>query len=938
MDRPTLLKALNLSDFVALDFETTGINASNDRIIEVAAIRFSDGVAIEKFVKLVNPGRPIPEIITNITNIFDAMVQDAPPEADIVDELFNFIGNSPIVAHNTAFDIAFLKELAKRHKVQFIEPKLYDTLPLSRTFLYHLPSFNLGAVTEYYGLSAAGSHRAEKDTENCGLIFLNLIEEAASYPLDIITKLLALYKVTELPNKHLLIDIANTLTKIGDLKQGLSGSKEKREIQSNVYVYKGSNLQDKVNATDVFGNNGLLSKVLDNFEIRGSQIDYSNFVEKIINNEEKIGVVEAGTGLGKSFAYLYPALKRSEHFTDDGPVVISCYTKNLQDQLFYKDLPVMAEVIERPIKAVMLKGRSNYICLTRLNWLIADASKVLNPNEIEKILPLIVWLKWTKTGDLSECNGFWNSRPGRIAFLVQSEAGFCTTKLCSHQNGCFIGKIRREIYEASIIIINHSLLLSEITRPGLLPMFNTVIIDEAHNLVPVAYNQLSFSMDQLGYGSYLQSIDPKYSGNQRCNKILSALGGLHPKFINLQKDISYQVDLALEALRLFFQRLCSDWEAEFNHSSVYIQKIIMKNLAEEFNKSSSELAEFLTALNNLQKIIQQTIAALLEVDPERKDYDELYQIFGQHKDILTGIVSNISMLTSAQSPENVYWKEGEFKEQNGVKELSLSLHASPVDVSDKLSELFFQNIGHCVLTSATIRVNDSFNYFMRRTGLDRITNKPVELNYFPSPFYYKDQVTYLQYGNRKSITTDPIAIANIVEIISEKYNRRTMVLFTARNTLNAVFNILKRNSNTRDMPIFAQIINSSRQSLIDGMKRTPNGVLFGTAAFWEGVDFPGDLLQILIITKLPFDVPTEPIIQAYSEMLEMSDDNPFINFTVPEAIIRFRQGFGRLIRKMTDEGVFIVLDDRIVNKRYGSNFSEAIPVEMKIFKEIDELE
>jgi Rad3-related DNA helicase len=297
----------------------------------------------------------------------------------------------------------------------------------------------------------------------------------------------------------------------------------------------------------------------------------------------------------------------------------------------------------------------------------------------------------------------------------------------------------------------------------------------------------------------------------------------------------------------------------------------------------------------------------------------------------------VVLLTSEQNPDNIYWKEGEFKERKFNKELLLSLHASPVDVSEKLSSLFFKNIPHCVLTSATLRVNSGFDYYFRRTGLDRIIDKSVKTDYFPSPFYYEDQVTYLQYGNRKSITTDSVSIAKIIEMISQKYNQRIMVLFTARKILAGVYNELKNSSIGKDIPIFAQIFNTSRQSLIDGMKRTPNGVLLGTSAFWEGVDLPGKLLQILIITKLPFDVPTEPTIKAYSDMLEISGDNSFINFAVPESVIRFRQGFGRLIRTMSDEGIFIVLDDRIVTKRYGTNFSETIPVQMQVFTDINEL-
>lgn len=938
MNLKILLKKLNLSDFIALDFETTGVDSVNDRIIEVAALRFTDGKVSDKFVKLVNPGRPIPDFITNITNISNDMVKDAPLEEEIVIELIKFIGASPIVAHNTTFDIAFLQELAKRYNKKFTEPDLYDSLPLARTFIYHLPAFNLGVVSEYYGLSAEGSHRAEKDTENCGIVFLNLIEEVASYPLHVISKILTLIKSTELHNKALFVNIANELTKSGEIKKGLTNSKEKHITQDNVYVHDGIKSINSLGAEDVLGEGGMLNNVLDGYEKRSQQIEYSNFVDGIINGEDQIGVVEAGTGLGKSFAYLFPALKRTEQFVDNGPVVISCHTKNLQDQLFYKDLPIIAEALDIPVKAIKLKGRNNYICLTRLNWLISDANKTLSEREIEKILPLLVWLEWTNTGDLSECNGFWNSRPGKLVFLVQSEAGFCTTKLCARNNGCFFGRVRRDLYEASIIIVNHALLLSEITMPGFLPMFNTVIIDEAHNLVPVAYKQLSHEMDQIGYVSYLQSIDPRYKGNKRWNNILSAVGGLHPEFIALQKAMSEEVAFAIESLRAFFEKYSTNVDAEFNKESIYTQKNIINKLEEEYISASDELEQLVDALKELHITIEKTTNTLLEKDPERKDYDELHQVLAQHKDILSGLINNVVLLTSEQNPENVYWKEGEFKERHGSKELILSLHASPVDVSEKLSSLFFKNISHCVLTSATLRVNSEFDYYFRRTGLDRIIDKSVTTDYFPSPFYYEDQVTYLQYGNRKSINSDSVSIAKIIELVSQKYNQRIMVLFTARKTLTSVYNELKNSSVGKNIPIFAQIFNTSRQSLIDGMKRTPNGVLLGTSAFWEGVDLPGELLQILIITKLPFDVPTEPTIKAYSEMLEMSGDNSFISFAVPESVIRFRQGFGRLIRTMTDEGIFIVLDDRIVTKRYGTNFSEAIPVQMQVFTDINELE
>lgn len=938
MDRKELLKKLNLNNFIALDFETTGIDSAKDRIIEVAAIRFVDGKPADKFVSLVNPEREISDIIVNITNITNEMVADAPVEKDIVNDLFEFIGESPIVAHNTPFDIAFLAELGKRHNIDYKKPELYDSLPLSRIFLFKLPAFNLGVVSEYFGLSAEGSHRAEKDTENCGFIFLKLVEEASSYPLHIISKILALIQKTELSNKSLFVNIANELTKMGKVKNGLINSKEDHEIQSNVYYHQGTNTIKNVLAEDVFEKDGLLSSIIKGYEERPQQVDYSNFVDDVLSGDDKIGVVEAGTGLGKSFAYLFPALKKSEKFVEDGPVIISCHTKNLQDQLFYKDLPIMADALDIPLKAVKLKGRNNYICLTRFNWLIADANKTLSPSEIEKTLPLIVWLEWTDTGDLSECNGFWNSRPGRIAFLIQSEPGFCTTKLCAKHDSCFFGRVRRDLYESSIVIVNHALLLSEIKMPGFLPAYKSLIIDEAHNLVNVAYSQLSHEMDLVSYTSFLQSLDPNYKGNQRWNNKLLTLGGLYPEFIEMQKTMGNNIALAIDSLKAFFNNYGDHVKNQFRTEAIYTEKLIISNLEEEYISAIDDYEKLISTLKELSTVFEQSAKFLLEKDPDRSEYEELHQVLNQNRDMLKGLITNITILIAEQNFENVYWKEGVYSTRNGFPELNLSLHTSPVDVSDKLHSLFFRNIDHCVLTSATLRVNSGFNYFLRRTGLDRIVDKQIVNDYFPSPFYYEDQVTYWQYGNRESITANPIKIAKIIETISKKYNQRMMVLFTARSTLSDVYNTLKNSHSGKSIPIFAQILNSSRQSLIDGMKRTPNGVLLGTAAFWEGVDLPGDLLQILIITKLPFDVPTEPTIKAYSELLEVSGDNPFINFAVPESVIRFRQGFGRLIRTMTDEGIFVVLDDRIVTKRYGMNFSESILVQMRVFTDISELE
>ena len=426
MDRTELLTSLHLDKFIALDFETTGLNIDSDRIIEVAAILFIDGIPSKRYTTLVNPSIPIPKLIEQITGITNDMVVDSPKEKEIVDDLFKFIGSYPLVAHNTPFDLSFLKSMASRYNHDYVERKYYDTLTLSRAFLFFQPAHNLSAISDYYGFSTDGAHRAEYDTENCGKIFVELIEEAASYNLDLISRIISLLKPFQSHNKDLFIDLGNQLTKVGDLKNGLVKSKIIKPRNINYFIHEGSNDVKDTDSNEIFGPEGELSRSFETYEDRPNQVKYAQYVDELFSSSGGIGVVEAGTGLGKSMAYLYPAIKLNNINDDNGPVVISCYTKHLQDQLFNKDLPRLANSLDTSIKGVVMKGRQNYICKTRFDWIIASAEKILNEDEVMYLIVLMVWLEHTQTGDMDECPGFTNGFTFRIMALIQSEAGFCT--------------------------------------------------------------------------------------------------------------------------------------------------------------------------------------------------------------------------------------------------------------------------------------------------------------------------------------------------------------------------------------------------------------------------------------------------------------------------------------------------------------------------------
>jgi len=494
MDLPELLRLLDLKTFVAIDFETTGLDFSRDKIIECAAVRFEDGVNVDSYSTLVNPGILIPSNITNLTNITNKMVRDAPNEEQVVKELVSFIGNYPLVAHNIEFDYTFLENLKSTYlyESQTVENTCYDTLLLAQTFLFFLSNHRLKTVAEYFGLSGEGAHRAEADTVNVGKIFVQLVAEAASYPLETIQKMLSVIKDFSTPTKELFINLANIYSEKKFLDKGLLVSSIPKKLNYNVVDYKGRNSSFPDKAMKVFGKGGHLDQLMRKneriespFEERPTQIKYSEMILKLFT-DKSIGLLEAGTGLGKSVAYLFPALKSGLE-GKEGPTIISCHTKHLQDQLFYRELPLIADALDISFKAVMMKGRRNYLCKTRLNWIIEDARNLLSSREALSILPIIVWLRFTKTGNLSECPGFLNRQIPRLKSMINSDKGFCTRQVCNQHQGCFIGPLRKACHKADIIVVNHSLLLSELSNPGILrikrpkPCFNLMAVSGTVN-------------------------------------------------------------------------------------------------------------------------------------------------------------------------------------------------------------------------------------------------------------------------------------------------------------------------------------------------------------------------------------------------------------------------------------------------------------------------
>ena len=936
MKKKELLQKLDLSCFVAFDFETTGLDHHNDRIIEVAAIKFVDGEITERYVELVNPEMNISPIITEITGISDSMVRSSPTEELIIDDLLSFIGDYPLVAHNIHFDQRFLSELCKRLGRDTVKNAQYDTLQLARSIYFDQPVFNLGALSEYFGLSSKGAHRAEKDTENTGLIFLELINEVSKYPLEVISKVNSMIKGSSIPNQTLYVNLGNELTKMGDLKSGLLEFDNPRISKPNTYGHDGDNDILDISSEQVFGNDGLLSRAHPNFENRSNQQRYAQMVDDIINDDQAKGVIEAGTGLGKSMAYLFGAIRKSFDHEQEGPTLIACHTKHLQDQLFHKDLPILAKALDVPLNAVMLKGRKNYICKTRFNWLISD-SRTLDPIDLEALIPIMFWMHWTKTGDLGECSGFFNARRSWLKSVISSDSGYCTGEICNRNNGCYYGKLKRATFQAQVIVVNHSLLMTDVAQKGLLPEYGSVIIDEAHNLIRSAYDQFKVEWDEQQVNYHLQTIDPSFPRSARWNNIIQAISDINSEIGDERDRLKDTVVHAKSCLEKLMKALTLENENRFTPDNTYQDQPIFGNISKIHGPIESEIREMKLALEQIISGVNRIQKIVLEMDNKRTEYPILHTALERGLDTVAGLIDSLVTLTENQDPEWVYWIEGKYKRRSsGSDHLIISLHASMIDVSDALRRTFFDKINSCVLTSATLKVQNSFDYFLRRVGLD--DHGGVTTKEFLSPFHYNEQVTYYQYGGSKDLSNSPNGIGDLVYHLHKLFEKRIMVLFTSVRTLTDTSKYMRSLPGGRDLPLFAQVRGASRPSIIKGMHQTSNGILFGTNSFWEGVDLPGDLLEILVLVKLPFDVPSEPLVRSYSEYVNKMGGNSFINYSLPETAIRFRQGFGRLIRTSYDSGKFVCLDNRIVLKRYGSILSQSLPVEMNTFSQVDSIQ
>ncbi|MDE0086296.1 MAG: DEAD/DEAH box helicase family protein [Candidatus Poribacteria bacterium] len=643
---------------------------------------------------------------------------------------------------------------------------------------------------------------------------------------------------------------------------------------------------------DIFSPGGIISEHLRGYEFREEQLHMANAVARAFAASEHL-IVEAGTGVGKSFAYLIPAVSLA--LKTDQTVVISTNTISLQEQLVTKDIPFLHSVLPRDFKAVLAKGRRNYLSRRRLESLLNYEQALFDTmEEVEQVQKIIEWVETTDDGSRADLpiqpmSNIWDK--------VASDRDNCLGRKCPTYDVCFYFKARNEMHEADLLIVNHHLLFSDLAirqidpSVGILPDYDYLIIDEAHHLEATATHHASLEISNTRIRWFLDSLH-----NQRNES------GTATRFNST--DLIDAVDEAREQANLFFETIASYLADTDGYTTT--KRIDENSVAEVFAKGN--------VLDIPLSHIEKTLKQLHDNATTDDDEQELSSYYNQCKRMR----EELDLMIRQPEPDYIYWIET----SRWGRTSRILLNATPINVSQMLRENLFDVKESVVMTSATLATNRNFDYFKKRIGLNECRELLVH-----SPFNFKEQVKIhipSPMPDPNSSEFIPAAIREIKHYLKLTHGK-AFVLFTSYKMMDEIYEEVAPYLAEIGIDAFKQGGELSRTDMLQAFREDTNSVLFGTSSFWEGVDVRGEALSNVVITKLPFEVPTHPVMEARVKQIKEQGGNDFLEFSLPEAILRLKQGFGRLIRTQTDQGIVVILDSRIRTRSYGKLFLDSLP-------------
>ncbi|ASA22888.1 ATP-dependent DNA helicase DinG [Paenibacillus donghaensis] len=925
--------------FAVLDFETTGTQSVGEIIQVGLAIIEEDRTISRVYGSFVKPGTPIPSFITGLTGITDNDVQDAPELDEMMMELVPLLDDVVLVGHNVAFDFHFLQNALDRCGYLPFQGRILDTIDFLKICFPSLTSYQLGAVSANFGVEHERPHQADSDALATALILLKCIEELYELPL------LTIQRISEL--------LSGQDSDLGWYFDGLLHEREMETFQpeNGLTFYRqlalavgdwaelappraesDPNPLLKLSFTEYMEEvTRLLKETLPHYESREAQdIMIAEVMAALA--EDKHMLIEAGTGTGKSLGYLLPAIYQSVRSGEK--VMVSTHTINLQDQLRERDIPLLTQVVPFPFKAAVFKGRGHYLCLRKFEHRI-NKRDFVSPREDALIAAqMMVWLTQTESGDDEELN--LSGRGGDFWETVASDTDSCQGRSCPWFRKCYYHRAKHEAGIADVVVTNHSKLFADVKAGHqLLPAYEHLVIDEAHHLEDVAGKHLGMHMKHFTVQHTLLRLykDSKNGQLPALRQILQSSGSEQASEWSLTIDTLYPDLLTVKESwdtlsEKLFALLPERSDAGAGEAGQLVLRLVPGSKPNDWDELTKLENGMYLALSDIIRKGDKMLSDMREQEGQSSADGLVTDISGLFKD-LAGIREQVRFFMGLNDDNIVYWLEA----NGNYRSKSLQMYAVPVDVSSQLKELFFDKKKSIVLTSATLSVDKSFQFMIDNLGLNETAEEGrLKTVLLPSPFKYREQALLViprDFPSVKGSVGDARFVNTLVQSLAEAAEAtrgRMMVLFTSYRMLRQVYDPLKEALASKEISVLGQgVEGGSRSKLIRRFQDSSASVLLGTSSFWEGVDIPGEALTCLAIVRLPFQPPNHPLAEAKAELLQAQKKNPFMKLSVPQAVIRFKQGFGRLVRTAQDRGIVIVYDTRVIESYYGKYFLYSLP-------------
>ncbi|MCY3716282.1 MAG: exonuclease domain-containing protein [Chloroflexi bacterium] len=912
-------------DYIAFDLETTGLNPDRDAIIEIGAARFHQGEVVERYQTLVNPGKPIPSEITHLTGIDDDDVAAAPRMHTLLPRLRAFFGKTTIIGHNVSFDVGFMQ----KHKLLADNPAL-DTYELAAILLPAASRYNLGSLASQMGVELKNAHRAYDDAEATGRLYWQLWRKLRSLPSGLLAEIIRLSSGQNWTLRSLWQEALRE-----SLRTAEATPPWQEPFAADAYASEGADSAapaldttvasrkplDLPAVAQVFDEAGALAAQHEHYEMRPQQIAMAREVAAALNSGGQL-LIEAGTGTGKSLAYLIPAAGWA--LQNGNRVTIATNTINLQEQLLKQDIPLTRQVVGKGLRAALMKGRNNYLCPRRLTTL--RRRKPANRDELRSLAKILVWLHEGGAGDRGAIT--LRGAEWQVWSRLSAQDEGCTSTRCATEMAgvCPFHRARKQAEAAHIVITNHALLVADAAVDNrALPAYHNLVVDEAHHLEAAITTGMSRHIDQ-------RSLLGRLSDIVKClNLFLGAARKHFPpaaasKLSDFVQTISQAIAEMRQTTRGYFRAL-TDFLASQRSDHHYGMRLTQKQRDSggfaSVQSAWQQLAAYLLALTEALERLAKALPRYAQYGlPEFADYRS--EIRG-HWRYIAELHEQLERFTDDPDSKSVYGLKA------GRRTDSLQLTISPLHVGPMMDEYLSQRLESIVLTSATLRAQEQFEHIKERLYVEDYRELALG-----SPFDYRSSTLLFVPDNMpepgKRSGYQRMLERGIIELATA-LNGRVMALFTSYAQLRETALHITPRLKLGDIEVFDQSFGGGREALLEGFKRADRAVLMGVRSFWEGIDIPGDDLSALVIVRLPFAVPSEPIFAARAETYS----NSFMQYAVPDAILRFRQGFGRLIRSRSDRGIVAIFDSRVLSKNYGASFLESLPECSVQFAALDKL-